>query len=145
MAPELGEAGALEVEEDASATAPTVQCYRAQTNSLWYLNHQTWRTTWEPGTRFEYHPSSAHWGLADLIEEVSGRAYADVITERMMEPAGQPRWLAIPESEQGDITDVYCVGEPVDPAEFDAQFGGRGILVFRVRELARVEARALDE
>lgn len=85
--------------------------------------YETWRTTWEPGTRFEYHPSSAHWVLADLIEEVSGRAYADVITERMMEPAGQPRWLAIPESEQGDITDVYCVGEPVDPAEFEAQFG----------------------
>jgi CubicO group peptidase (beta-lactamase class C family) len=83
----------------------------------------TWYTNWEPGTRFEYHPSSAHWILADLIEEVSGRPYADVITERLMEPAGQTRWLAIPEAEQGDITDVYCVGEPVDPIEYEAQFG----------------------
>ncbi len=85
--------------------------------------YSTWHTTWEPGTRFEYHPSSAHWVLADLIEEVSGRPFADVITERLMEPAGQPRWLAIPEAEQGDITDVYCVGEPIDPTEFEAQFG----------------------
>jgi len=85
--------------------------------------YSSWHTTWEPGTRFEYHPSSAHWVLADVIEEVAGRPFADVITERLMEPAGQPRWLAIPEAEQGDITDVYCVGEPIDPTEFEAHFG----------------------
>ena len=83
----------------------------------------TWRTTWEPGTRFEYHPTSAHWVLADLIEEVTGRPYADVVTERVMEPAGQPRWLAIPEHEQADIADVFCVGEPINPVEFKEQFG----------------------
>src|SRR5438067_4399361 len=27
-----------------------------------------WRLNWEPGTRHEYHPTSAHWVLAELIE-----------------------------------------------------------------------------
>jgi CubicO group peptidase (beta-lactamase class C family) len=52
-----------------------------------------------------------------------GRPYADVITERLMTPAGQPRWLAIPEDEQGDIKDVFDVGDPIDPAEFKALHG----------------------
>lgn len=82
-----------------------------------------WRTTWQPGTRFEYHPTAAHWVLGDLIEEATGRPFADVVTERVMEPAGQPRWLAIPEPEQGDIADVFTVGEPIDPAEFRELFG----------------------
>ena len=58
-----------------------------------------------------------------MIEEVVGRPYADVITERLMTPAGQPRWLAIPEDEQGDIKDVFDVGDPIDPAEFKALHG----------------------
>ena len=58
-----------------------------------------------------------------MIEEAAGRPYADVITERLMTPAGQPRWLAIPEHEQGDIKDVFDVGDPIDPAEFKALHG----------------------
>ena len=85
--------------------------------------YAAWYTTWEPGTRFEYHPSQAHWVLADMIEEAAGRPYADVITERLMTPAGQPRWLAIPEHEQGDIKDVFDVGDLIDPAEFKALHG----------------------
>ncbi len=30
-----------------------------------------WRCNWEPGTRFEYHPTSADWVLAELIERVT--------------------------------------------------------------------------
>lgn len=83
----------------------------------------TWWARWEPGTRFEYHAASAHWVLGDIIEEATGRPFADVVTERVMEPAGQPRWLAIPEHDQDDIADVYTVGEPIEPAEFKELFG----------------------
>jgi CubicO group peptidase (beta-lactamase class C family) len=31
-----------------------------------------WRTNWEPGTRYEYHPTSAHWVLAEVIERRTG-------------------------------------------------------------------------
>src|SRR5205823_215043 len=32
-----------------------------------------WRLNWEPGTKFEYHPTSAHWVLAELITDTSGQ------------------------------------------------------------------------
>ncbi len=31
-----------------------------------------WRLNWDVGTRFEYHPTSAHWVLAELIHAVTG-------------------------------------------------------------------------
>jgi len=70
-----------------------------------------WRLNWEPGTRFEYHPSSAQWVLADLITAATGRPFADVIAERVMEPAGVGSWLAIPSDQQSDVVDVVSVGE----------------------------------
>lgn len=85
--------------------------------------YETWRTNWEPGTRFEYHASSAHWVLADCITAVTGRHHADVVTERVMIPAGCGRWLAIPESEQHDIADVVLVGESPDLAALAREFG----------------------
>lgn len=36
---------------------------------------ETWRLDWEPGTATEYHTTSAHWVLAELIERVSGEDY----------------------------------------------------------------------
>ncbi len=83
----------------------------------------SWRTTFEPGSAYEYHPSSAQWVLGDLIEEVTGRPFADVIEERVMAPAGVGRWLAIPLDQQADIADVFDVGDPMDPAEFRELFG----------------------
>ena len=31
-----------------------------------------WRLNWDPGTQVEYHATSAHWVLAELIERLSG-------------------------------------------------------------------------
>jgi CubicO group peptidase (beta-lactamase class C family) len=48
----------------------------------------SWRLDWEPGTRCSYHPMAAHWVLAELIETVTGRPYADVVHETITEPVG---------------------------------------------------------
>ncbi len=72
--------------------------------------YATWHTDWAPGTRYEYHPLSAHWVLADIITEVTGRPYADVITERVMEPVGCSRWLGIGVDDQAGVADVEGVG-----------------------------------
>jgi CubicO group peptidase (beta-lactamase class C family) len=85
--------------------------------------YSVWRTTWVPGTAFEYHASSAHWVLADMITEVTGRCHADVVTERIMEPAGASRWLAIPVDQQADVANVEAIGTPPDPAAFRDKFG----------------------
>src|SRR5258708_6804951 len=45
-----------------------------------------WRLNWEPGTRFEYHATSAHWVLAELITRADGVDHADAIRRRVLEP-----------------------------------------------------------
>ena len=52
-----------------------------------------WRLNWEPGSMFEYHPTAAHWVLAEVIERVTGRDFRDVVAERVTTPAGLPRVL----------------------------------------------------
>ena len=84
----------------------------------------TWRLNWEPGTRFEYHPTSAHWVLAEIIARVDGRDHRDAVRERILEPLGmQHLRLGVPRSEQGDIEHLEARGEAPDNAEMAALLG----------------------
>ena len=82
--------------------------------------YASWETDWAPGTRFEYHALSAHWVLADIVTEVTGRPYADVIAERVMAPAGCSRWLGIGIDDQAGVADVAGVGSAPTAAELAA-------------------------
>ncbi|MGF1597235.1 MAG: serine hydrolase domain-containing protein [Acidimicrobiales bacterium] len=85
----------------------------------------SWRLNWEPGTRYEYHPTAAHWVLAEIIDTVTGQDYRDVVEERITTPAGLPRIVGIPRDAQDDIADLRLVGEPATPDELEAAFGVR--------------------
>ena len=95
--------------------------------SHWYLN-------WEPGTRYEYHATSAHWVLAELIERATSRDYRDVVAERVTEPCGLPRLLGIAQGEQQRIAELVGVGEVASPAELEAAFGISALPVTEVNE-----------
>ena len=95
-----------------------------------------WRLNWEPGTRYEYHPTSAHWVLAELIERVTGRDYRDVVEERVTEPCGLPRILGIARGKQDDIAELVGVGEFATPEELEAVFGVRELPAGEVNEEA---------
>ncbi|MCY4067765.1 MAG: serine hydrolase [Acidimicrobiaceae bacterium] len=82
--------------------------------------YASWQTEWQPGACYEYHPLSAHWVLADIITEATGSHFADAVTQRMMEPAGCSRWLAIAEDQQSDVADVTGVGTAPSRAELAA-------------------------
>lgn len=84
-----------------------------------------WRLNWEPGTRFEYHPTAAHWVLAEIIDRVTGQDYRDVVEQRITVPAGLPRIVGIAEGEQDGIADLVLVGEAATPDELEAVFGVR--------------------
>ncbi|MDQ2649495.1 MAG: beta-lactamase family protein, partial [Actinomycetota bacterium] len=47
-----------------------------------------WRCNWEPGTKFEYHPTSAHWVLAEIIYAVTGEDHTVAVRRRVAEPLG---------------------------------------------------------
>jgi CubicO group peptidase (beta-lactamase class C family) len=94
-----------------------------------------WRLNWEPGTKYQYHPTSAHWVLAEIIERVSGQDFRDVVQQRVTDPAGLPRVLSNP-----DITaaELILVGEHATPDELEAVFGVRSLDVGEVTDEALV-------
>ena len=80
-----------------------------------------WRLAWEPGTKYEYHGTSGHWVLAELIERASGKDFRAFIRERVCEPLGLPGiHVGYPIDEQRDIADVALVGERMGPEEYRA-------------------------
>ncbi|HEY3831792.1 MAG TPA: serine hydrolase domain-containing protein [Acidimicrobiia bacterium] len=108
-----------------------------------------WRLNWEPGTHYEYHPTSAHWVLAELIERTSGVPYTSFVAERVLAPIGLERFqLGVPLDEQADICELEKVGELVSADELEKAIGIRSLPVTDVTAEAllqfnRPEARAL--
>ena len=80
-----------------------------------------WSLEWPAGSRTEYHPMTAHWVIAELIEALTGRDYLDVIHKRVIEPAGVPPLLG---TAAGKAYTVRAIGErPTDEADLAATFG----------------------
>ena len=94
----------------------------------------SWRLNWEPGTRFEYHPTAAHWVLAEIIDTATGQDYRDVVEQRVTSPAGLPRIVGIPRDQQDKMADLVLVGEPATPDELEAAFGVRELPVTEVND-----------
>lgn len=94
-----------------------------------------WRLNWEPGSAYQYHPSSAHWVLAELIEVASGRDFRTVVQERVTDPAGLPRVLG---DVQPGAAELVLVGEEATPDELEAAFGVRSLDVGEVTSAALV-------
>ena len=84
-----------------------------------------WRLNWEPGSRYEYHATSAHWVLGEIISEVSGNSYTDEIHDRVTKPLQIPRILGFALDQQEQMADLtLCEGE-ASPDELEAVFGIR--------------------
>ena len=84
-----------------------------------------WRLNWEPGSTYEYHPSSAHWVLAEIMDRVTGEGYCDLIERRVTAPIGLPRVLGAPEADQGGVAHLRNVGDVATPDELEAVLGVR--------------------
>jgi CubicO group peptidase (beta-lactamase class C family) len=108
-----------------------------------------WRLNWDVGTRYEYHATSAHWVLAELIHAVTGLDHTDAVRQRVLDPLGLASFALGPAPEaQADVLDLVLCGEPATPDELEAALGVREILVGEVTDdaligLNRPEARAV--
>lgn len=75
-----------------------------------------WRLNWEPGTRYEYHATSAHWVLAEIMTYRTGLDFRDYVRTRLYEPMGVPDLhLGIPDALHARAADVVYVDAPVEP------------------------------
>jgi CubicO group peptidase (beta-lactamase class C family) len=107
----------------------------------------TWRLNWEPGTRYEYHATSAHWVLAEIIDRVTGSDYREELRRRILEPLGLRFELGIPAERQDGLAELHLVGDVATPDELEAAFGVRELPVTEVTDDALMgfnapEARA---
>jgi CubicO group peptidase (beta-lactamase class C family) len=85
-----------------------------------------WRLNWEPGSTYEYHATSAHWVLVEIMDRVSGTDYCDFIEAQITRPAGLPRRvLGAPLEEQDDVEPLVNVGDEATPDELEATLGVR--------------------
>ncbi len=77
-----------------------------------------WRLNWEPGTRFEYHPTSSMWVIAELIERRSGVPYREFVRTRIAKPLGLPDlYVGLPRSLHERLADIIHVGTLPSPDE----------------------------
>src|SRR5258708_14220640 len=101
---------------------------------------ERWRLNWPPGTAFEYHPTSAHWVLAELIERAAGQDFRDFIRDQVCVPLGLPNLrLGVGLHEQDDIATVVGGGEPTTEEEIEPVTGFRITLPREVTEDALME------
>ncbi|MBV8159942.1 MAG: beta-lactamase family protein [Acidimicrobiia bacterium] len=94
-----------------------------------------WRLNWDPGTRMEYHPTSAYWVLADLVQQATGQDYRRFIAERITEPLGlKGMAVGVPVDAQDGIATLLSCGAPPDPDEVERLLGIREIPLGEVTE-----------
>ncbi|HWS44744.1 MAG TPA: serine hydrolase domain-containing protein [Acidimicrobiia bacterium] len=104
-----------------------------------------WRLNWEPGTRFEYHPTAAHWVLAEIIERCTGTDFRVFVRERILEPLGLVGLqVGVPAAEQGDINALVLTGEPASPDELEAVLGVRSLPITEVTPEALLRFNRAD-
>jgi CubicO group peptidase (beta-lactamase class C family) len=67
---------------------------------------------WPAGSRVSYHPASAHWVLAVLIEALTGQDVRDVIRECICEPLGLSNelFVGLPAVEHDRAADMHEAG-----------------------------------
>ncbi len=73
-----------------------------------------WTLNWQPGSRFEYHPTSSMWIIAELIERRSGQTFQSFIKERIAEPLGlRDLHVGLPAAEHHRAMPCEHNGEPM--------------------------------
>jgi len=82
---------------------------------------RSWRLNWQPGSRFEYHPTSSMWVIAAIIEAISGEPFDQQIRTRIAEPLSlENLYLGCPTSQHHRIEQINHVGEAMTAADFAA-------------------------
>lgn len=80
-----------------------------------------WKLDWEVGSRFEYHPATSMYLVAEIIERRSGKEFQSFIRERIAKPLGLPElYVGCPREQQHRAKDLINVGERLSVDEYVA-------------------------
>ena len=80
----------------------------------------SWRLNWEPGSQFEYHPTSGMYVIAEIIERKTGKDFREFIRERIVEPLKlQDFYVGLPANENHRTTTLEGSGEPLTSEDYE--------------------------
>ncbi len=75
-----------------------------------------WRLNWPVDSRYEYHATSAHWVLSEILHRRGGSDYKTFIRNHITEPMGLDELLiGAPPEQQHRVANVMYMGTPVEP------------------------------
>ncbi len=75
-----------------------------------------WRLNWPVDSRYEYHATSMHWVLSEILERRGGLPWKEFIRERITTPMGlNELFIGCPPAQQHRVADVIYVTPPVEP------------------------------
>ena len=78
-----------------------------------------WRLNWTPGSRFEYHPTSSMWVIADIIERVSNEPFCDYVRNQIANQLELPNLhIGCPVEQQHRIADITHVGTSLTKEDY---------------------------
>jgi len=79
-----------------------------------------WRLTWPPGSKFEYHPSSSMWVIAEIIERRSGQSYTDFVRDRVIRPLQlENLFVGLPEAENARALPCSHCGDALTAEDYE--------------------------
>jgi CubicO group peptidase (beta-lactamase class C family) len=77
-----------------------------------------WRLEWPVGSKYEYHPTSGFWVIADIIERRTGQGFREFVRDRIATPLGIPEMrVGLPREHQNRVADLCYVGAPLSDDE----------------------------
>jgi len=78
-----------------------------------------WRLNWEPGSKFEYHPTSGMYVLAEIIERKTGTDFRKFIQQRIIKPLNlQDFYVGLPKEENQRTLTLVGSGDPLTSEDY---------------------------
>ena len=78
-----------------------------------------WRLNWPIGEKFEYHPTSSMWVIAEIIERRSGAEFRSFVRERITKPLGlNDLFVGLPREENHRVAELVNVGDPLTSEDY---------------------------
>ena len=79
----------------------------------------SWRLNWEPGSRFEYHPTSSMWVIAEIIERRTGYDFQTFVHDQITMPLDLRDFhLGLPAEENHRVATLTHRGDPLTSEDY---------------------------
>ncbi|XOV84817.1 MAG: serine hydrolase domain-containing protein [bacterium] len=84
-----------------------------------YARFAQWRLSWPPGSRFEYHPSSSMWVIAEIIERRSGLGFTQFVRSKVLDPLLlNDLFVGLPAQQHHRALDCVHSGDALTPEDY---------------------------